>query len=554
MTTTITRPGTLVIGPGPATPPAAGGVASPVATAAPAAPVRTPGPDAFDGSAPAKRTFDVYFTPHEDAYGYEAACIDEVIAARKADPTVYAEGQDPYRIQYMVFNIRNKDVVDKLFQAVKAGIHVQVLVEAEQIAPSRTWNKVAEQFEQQGLKVLRSDKGVDKATSAGVHLVGIDKNSLMHMKARIFHWKDPESGEVRSKVLSGSLNPNGAPVMNDENLNVMTDPALVARYEKRFAEVRDHKLARNEWKDDQSVNVLFTPYVQGGPTPTQKLFDWIDAEKEMILISVFQLHDLKARGVQDSLIDKLKKAMDRGVTVMAITDRRKSDGTDEKGNRVMSYGRPAPDDDTDEAMAAAGIPVLELVNTSNEFAAVHGKSVTFGLENMRVMTDAGNWTVAAMGSEKADPRNEESFLFVDSAKLDGNATGKAYLSNFLHLLRKYDDQYPEEAESLIRKLQAQPTWPKVAVDLSLFARAHPGKEVFLVCDHPDIKARTPAGAPGMPIPATSSSPPFRPADPVKLPFGTTLSFQVAVRDPVSGAVDVKKGDQVLVVDTPAHGG
>lgn len=526
-------------------------VTTPAAPAAPASPAPAR-PDRFE-AAPAARPVDVLFTPEEDAYGYEAQCIAEVIAARQADTAVYPPGHNPYRVEYMVFNLRNQEVTSKLFEAAKAGVQVQVLVEADQIKDERPWNKLASRFEEQGLKVLRSDKGTDAATRAAAHLVGIDKSSLMHMKARIFHFKDPHTGEARAKVLSGSLNPGGAPVLNDENLNVITDARIVDKYARRFLEVRDQKQAKNEWDDSAPINVLFTPHTTGTATPTRKLFEWIDAENELILISVFQLHDLQLRGEASTLISKLKDAQARGATVMALTDRRKSDGVDDLGQPIMMYNRPAHDDPTDEAMQAAGIPVIEVVNTSSEFSAVHGKSVLFGLTGMKVMTDAGNWTVAAMGSDKADPRNEESFLFVDSGKLDGNATGRAYLGNFLGLLRKYDSQTPEDAEAIISRLQRLPGWPKVNVDLGPVARAHPGKEVFLVCNHPDIMARVPAGSPGLPISSAPATPPFRPADPVKLPLGTRLEFRVAVRDPATGAVHTDPGDSVLLVEPARHG-
>ncbi|MFH1808385.1 MAG: phospholipase D-like domain-containing protein [Pseudomonadota bacterium] len=517
----------------------------------PGSPLTVPGTaaDGYDGTV--DRPFEVFFTPHEDAYGYEARCIDEVIAARRADSTVYPSGESPYRIQYMVFNLRNDDIVQKLFEAVEAGVEVQVLVESDQIRDDRPWNKVDDWFEARGLTVLRSDKDVDAATLRGAHLVGIDKRSLMHMKSRIFHWKDPDSGESRQKVLSGSLNPGGAPVTNEENVNIMTDAAMVRRYETRFFEVRDHAQATNVWDDSQPVNVLFTPHRQGSTSPVDKLFEWIDKEQELILVSVFELHNLRARGQAETLVDKLKKAKERGVTVLAITDRRKSDGVDERGQPVMAYGRPAGDDPTDELLEAAGIRTFELCNTANPFSAVHGKSVLFGLKDMKVLTGAGNWTVAAMGSDKKTPSNDESFIFVDSKRVDDNYTGRAYLANFLHLLRKYDDQYTEQAEDLVHTLQALPGWPRVNLDLSALGRAFPGREVYLVADHPEVAARTPAGAPGIPINTSpsGSSPPFRPQDPVSLPFGSQLNYRLAVRDPATGALNMVPGDQVLVVDT-----
>lgn len=502
-----------------------------------------------------ERPFDIYFTPEEDAYAFEAKCIDEVIAARQADPTAYPEGQDPYSIHYMVYNLRNKEIVHKLFAAVRAGIDVQVLVEADQISPQRHWNKVDDWFEEQGLTVIHSDKEITDAERRGAHMIGIDRRSLMHMKSRIFRYKDPATGESKAKVLSGSLNPGGAPVHNDENVNLIVNDAVVDLYERRYYEIRDRQQATNVWHDDRPVNVLFTPYARGDVTPTKKLFEWIDQEQEMILISVFALHNLTAKGERQTLIEKLAAAKARGVRVMVITDRRKSDGTDKDGNRINMYGRPAHDDDTDELMQQAGIPVFELCNTTTANSAVHGKSVLCGLKHTKVLTGAGNWTVAAMGSNQANPKNEESFIFVDSGKLDGNYTGRAYLANFLNLLRKYDNQYDEQAEAVIGALQKLDGWPKVTLDLAPIAKAHPGKEVFLISEHPAVKVKVRDGEPGLRIDTSpqAGTPQFAADSNVELPFGSHLTFQVAVRDPDTGQIHLTKRDQIVVVDTPGHG-
>ena len=499
----------------------------------------------------AERPFDVYFTPDEDAYKYEMKCIDEVIAARKADTTQYADADNPYKIQYMVYNLRNEKIVKKLFEAIKAGIDVQVLIESEQISDERPWNKVDDWFEAEGLKVLRSDKDVDLAERKGADLIGIDRHSLMHMKSRIFHYKDPQTGEKKSKVLSGSLNPGGYPVKNEENVNVMTSGRIARTYEKRFYEILEHKPASNKWHEDRPINVMFTPYNQTGPTtPTKKLFEWIDQEKEMLIISVFALRNLTTKGDSDNLVKKLKKAQERGVKVMVVTDRRKSDGVDVNGNPILMYGQPAHNDYTDENLEQAGIPVFELVNTKSEHSSVHGKSMVAGLKDMKVLTGAGNWTVAAMGSRKKNPRNEESFIFVDSGKLDQNYTGRAYLSNFLGLLRKYDKQFPQKAEGLIKELQDLPNWPSVSFDVSAFAKAHQGEEVYFVSDHPAIKSQIPSGAPGIKINTdpNAGSPPFSPQAPIKIPMGTKLDYRIAKKDPQTGQLNFLGGTQVAVVE------
>jgi hypothetical protein len=503
----------------------------------------------------AERPFDVYFTPKENAYKFETKCIEEVIAARKADPVDYPEDQNPYKILYMVYNLRNEKIVKKLFEAMKAGIDVQVLIEADQISDDRPWNKVDDWFEAEGLKVIRSDKDITDAEREGAHLIGIDRKSLMHMKSRLFLYKDPQTGEKKTKVLSGSLNPGSYPIRNDENVNVMTSDKIARDYVKRFYQIRHREPAKNKWHDDRPINVLFTPYEQGAvTTPTKKLFEWIDNEKEMIIISVFALRNLTTKGEQDNLVKKLKKAKDRGVKVMVLTDRRKSDGTDENGEPIMMYGELAHNDLTDEKLEEAGIKVLELVNTAGKHSSVHGKSMVCGLKDMKVLTGAGNWTVAAMGSRKKQPRNEESFIFVESGKLDNNYTGRAYLSNFMELLRRYDKQFPEKAEDMIKELQQLPNGPKVSFDVSAFAKAHAGQEVYFVSDHPAITSQIPAGQPGIKLDTSpnTGTPPFAPQTPIKIPMGTRLKYRVAIKDPQSGAIDFVGGSQIAVVEDKLH--
>ena len=114
---------------------------------------------------------------------------------RRADETVYPEGENPYRIDYAVYNLRSKAVIKRLIEAAGSGVEVRVLVEADQISPERPWNTVDEQFEEAGLQVMRSDKNTSLAEREAATLVGIDSNHLMHLKARVLNWKNPETGQ-----------------------------------------------------------------------------------------------------------------------------------------------------------------------------------------------------------------------------------------------------------------------------------------------------------------------------------------------------------------------
>ena len=77
-----------------------------------------------------------------------------------------------------------------------------------------------------------------------------------------------------------------------------------------------------------------------------------------------------------------------------------------------------------------GVPVYRFQNESGQYNAVHGKAAIFGRSQTKVLTGAGNWTRGSIGS--GNKQNEERF-FVDSGRLDGNRTGRRYMSNFLYL-------------------------------------------------------------------------------------------------------------------------
>ena len=95
---------------------------------------------------------------------------------------------------------------------------------------------------------------------------------------------------------------------------------------------------------------------------------------------------------------------------------------------------------------------------------MHLKSGIFGLSNIKVVTDAGNWTYSAMGSGASGfSMNCESLLFIESGKLDKNETGERYLAEFMRVLRKYGDQNPDQpaVEQTIAQLQKLPNWPTI---------------------------------------------------------------------------------------------
>jgi hypothetical protein len=507
------------------------------------------------------RSSDVLFTPNENAYDYEVRCLDEVIAARRADPNRYSAADNPYRVLYAVYNLRNQRVFNKLVEAQRLGVDMQVLIEADQIAPDRPHNKLGQWFREAGLKVITSDRERPaEADLASAHLIGIDQGAaLMHMKSRIYRWKDPQTGEAKTKLLMGPLNPGGDPVKNDEHLNVFTDPKLVDLFTARYYEVRAHEPAKNAWNDESPINVLFTPHTPESITPAKKLFDWIDSENELIVMSIFCLRNLTTKGDRETMIEKLARAQQRGAKVLVLTDMRKSDGKtfvfdehgvpkkDEHGKPILvgveMYGEEAGDENTDEKLQAAGIRVLEFVNAASEHSAMHERFTVFGLTDMRVLSSEGNYTVAAMGSARSNPKNQESYAFIDSGRYDHNYTGRAFLARALQLVRKYDRQFEESAEDVIRELQAHPAWPKLKLDPLSLIETDPNERIDLLLDEPVNRT--------VPLPSADRPGSLRSRRQrrlLDLPFGSILSYRT--KDAATG--EIGPMHRILMVDAPDH--
>lgn len=528
--------------------------ATPVSGTTPAAPAsdapRVVGkPDDFSpGAAGAPRTVQTVFTPGNAALELEHQALDSVISARKADRRTYSPAENPYRIEYAIYNMTDRSVIAKLIEAARAGVYVQVLIDAEQIGPHKPHNTVVNDLKAGGFSHAESQKGLSADARVATNIVEIDLpgSALFHFKSRYFRWNDPATGKTEEVLLTGSHNPQSSAQKNDESLHRIEDPRLIKKYVDAFHAVRDDKPIQNAWDDAEPLNVLFTSAATKGPKPVDKIFELIDRERELIFITVFALRNLEASDGR-RLVDALGAAKARGVPVVVMSDRKQTDGIDP--NWAPGKKSHSVKDTIDEELEARGIPVFELMNLSGPFTAMHLKSAVFGLQDIKVVTDTGNWTQATMGSGGTSRgKNAESLLFIDSGKHDGNKTGMTYLAEFLRVMRRYADQdqgSPKpDIEKTIAGLQELPAWPKVKVDLQLLGRAHDGREVYLTGDRPELR-----GAPGEPglrlatDPVTSA---VATPSSIELPLGLKLEYRV-----VDGRDAAATGTpSIVVVDPP----
>lgn len=394
---------------------------------------------------------ETLFAPDDPTVSVELALIDEVIDARLADP----DEQQAYRIQYAVYNITNQAIIRRLIDAERVGVEVQVLIEDRQLDPSRTWVKVDDMFREAGLKVEDDHSALSSGERREVELLGIKDRGLMHFKIRLFETP------AWTRMLTGSFNPNTTSSLNEESMHLISDPALIAQYQMAYESLILGWDFENHWDDDAAVNVMWTPVYQGERAVT-RILRWLEEEDEQILLMVFSLRNLTAPGVQDSLVEILEKKVAQGVPVYVITDRKQADGVDHQGERVFW------DDETDERLREAGVPVYEAVNDATPYTAMHHKVAILGRTRIRVISDAANWTRSALGSRTRRAHNVESVLFIDSAKLDDNHTGRRYLAQWTKVLRRYGHQSVAadgelDPGEVLTALQAQDGWPQEAV-------------------------------------------------------------------------------------------
>jgi len=461
--------------------------------------------------------FYALFAPEDPVLTVELALIDEVIDARAEDAGDYDEGDNPFRIRYAVYNLRNPQIVRRLIAAERAGVDVQILIEDSQLSTDYTWNTADEALIAAGFELASSHRDLDDAGRRTADLIGIEGSGLMHLKLRLFERPG------RAVLLSGSLNPGDNALLNDETVHVIRDQGLVARYAAAYEAVLRGERLRNSWDPEAAVNVLFSRPARGDLRPATRLFEWIAAEDEQILLMVYSLQDIEAAGHDGlTLVDLLVAKARAGVPVWAITDRKQSDGVDADGNPVYrNY-------DVEDRLRAGGVHVYEAINHASPFNAMHHKVGILGRTRLRVITDAANWSRAGLGTATRIPANTESMLFIDSERLDGGRTGRRYLAEWVRVLRRYAEQSAGDgepaAEVVAAELMALPGWPGQTVYFEVEADTAWGETVYVRGDHPALFAW---GEPGVGLTTDARSYPiWRSELPPELPVGAAFAWKL----------------------------
>eukprot|EP00928_Gymnodinium_smaydae_P000168 TRINITY_DN1005_c0_g1_i1.p1 TRINITY_DN1005_c0_g1~~TRINITY_DN1005_c0_g1_i1.p1 ORF type:complete len:618 (+),score=88.51 TRINITY_DN1005_c0_g1_i1:197-1855(+) len=370
--------------------------------------------------------------------------IDTVIGAREKDPMkFYSPENNPFRIQYAVYNLLDDTYLTRLVRAHKANVFVQIMVYYKQLLQPyvHTWQV----FKDAGMHVAdkyQTQTQLTKEQLTTFNLIGIDpchyRNSsepckgLMHLKTRIYDWND--GGGARSWLVTGSANPEvTALTSNNEVLFSVGDPSLVETYRKIYVAIRDvtdGMYHNNDLVSGRGWNVLFSK--AQGLSVREVMFEMLKNEREFIFLTMYALRMLRAPDDDsNTILKQLCAAKKRGAKVVVLTDKGQSDG--EGG---FSPGDPAH---LAADLVKCGVIVYKCKNEHPGFTAFHVKNALLGASNMTVFSDSCDWTGAAVGYYgKSTPHNMETSLILDSTR--SKTVPLRFLSNMLFLLRNYSHQ------------------------------------------------------------------------------------------------------------------
>ncbi|MBI4703156.1 MAG: carbohydrate-binding protein [Deltaproteobacteria bacterium] len=331
----------------------------------------------------------------------EGAATELVCGARQAapgEPMVYfapfdeAERQtlcalDLAREELVVaqYNIRRDSYLNKLVELKARGVAVRVAV--DQANAAQDWNTGDDFLEQNGIEVVRT-----KPPGA---------RSIMHLKVAVV------DGAL---ALTGSFNWNStAALTNDENMVVLRDPAVVQAYRQQVLEVLG----------------ALAPAVQGGQlTPEMGLHFSPEERLDEVLVQAIaaaeQTVDVAMfTFTSEPVADALVAALDRGVRVRAVIERKQTDMTK-----------------VDERLDKAGALVVRGANKIAAHSAMHHKYAV--IDGRRAVTGASNWTDAGTR------RNDEDLLLVDLPRVAAAYAGS--FADLLHVYAEIDDPEAAPAE------------------------------------------------------------------------------------------------------------
>jgi hypothetical protein len=317
------------------------------------------------------------------ANGAEVDAIWRVVTARRAQPNAPRE---QFAIRYAVYNLQNAAVIDALGAAVQANCLVQIVVDSSKLDndPGKEYQNTDELLAAKGLPVFAAGlakMSAEQRAASFMTSVALPGRALFHLKLR--HFSRLENGRAVVQAFTGSTNPTVESTSNDETYVELLDDAMRAKYLAYLQHIIDLKNPAAFPLDDWSPTAPLQFSASPGPTgyeTADRILNLIDAEKELIMLSVFSLRNFNTPTHAKSLLDSLTAAVARGAVCVVVTDKKQAT------HRVNFFLRKIC------------FSVYEALNDIDLFNAMHCKDALFGITNTTIVTDASNWSENALGS------------------------------------------------------------------------------------------------------------------------------------------------------------
>lgn len=245
-------------------------------------------------------------------------------------------------IRVAMYNLRSSRLGYLLLERQQDGVDVEVLWDAKQM--EKSYNTLDDELIAAGLNVVPVWN--DSSAYATLH----DKLAVV-------------DGQV---VIMGSANWGQSGLYdNNETTMVFASADLATAVDAELDEILAGSKQQSAGDGSAPVALYFSPEDR----LDQISIDAIDAAEDEILVAVFSLR-------LTSLVDALIRAEERGVRVYVVTDRKQSETIGE-----------------DERLRAAGIPVVEALNETTPFTAMHHKFVV--LDGKTTLAGSYNWSYTA---------------------------------------------------------------------------------------------------------------------------------------------------------------
>ncbi len=288
----------------------------------------------------------------ETIEGWEPELLDvyfvpggDAVEDRIADEVALAESE----IRVAMYNLRSEQLGYALLDKQLAGVSVEVLWDAKQM--DKDYNTLD-----------------DDLIAAGLNVVPVLNER--HEYATLHHKLAIIDGTT---VITGSGNWSDSGLHdNEEALLVAESPVLAAEYDRELDEIL------TGWKDERLGDIASNAQLYCSPEDDldDVIRAQIDAATDRIFVAVFSF---RLSGLADALVD----AHDRGVEVVLITDWKQSTTTT-----------------TDEILKDAGIPVIEALNATTPYTAMHHKFMV--VDGHTTLVGSYNWTFTATVSNYED--------------------------------------------------------------------------------------------------------------------------------------------------------